>query len=114
MKTFSIGCLIFAACAGCPPRPDPIGPVPDAEITYTEAGLDAKPSPIDASTLTACDLMCRTLRELGCPEGSPDGAVCEVVCTHAQGSRLTDLHPSCVAAARSKAEVRACGSVRCL
>ena len=68
--------------------------------------------------IVLCDLQGKTrqeaARKLGCPEGTPDGGQsCVEVCRHTQATHLTDLHPSCLAAAKSKEQARACGSVKC-
>lgn len=90
-----VAALIIAslAAAECPPMPPP-HPVGDA-----------------APDRGSCVLACATLRSLGCREGL--AANCVATCDHVESSRLTELHPGCLAAATSKEAARACGSVRC-
>ena len=94
MKRWSA--LVFAAMLGCPP--DPV--VPEGG---TDGGLDAK--------APACVRACSQLARIGCLEGADVG--CVSTCQHAQQSRVTDLHPECLAAAKDKQAARACGSVVC-
>jgi hypothetical protein len=54
---------------------------------------------------------CANLNALGCPEGAK--ANCAAVMQTAQEAHLTDLRPSCLAAAKTQDEARACGSVTC-
>ena len=82
----------------CTPAPTPV----------TTAAADA-----GAST-DPCTGACANLVALGCAEGSPDGGVsCVATCQHAQATKVTDLKPSCLLSAKSKADARACGSVAC-
>jgi hypothetical protein len=71
----------------------------------------APPEPLDPS---GCPAACASLRDLGCPEGQPSaaGTSCEDICARTESSGMFDLHPACVAGARSVADARACG-VRC-
>lgn len=85
--------LGLVAAQGCPPSPAP----PDANVG------DAAPS--------TCAAACANLLSLGCHEGV--AANCVSSCDYATSSRLTDLHAGCLAAAKSRAEARACGTVAC-
>lgn len=88
---------LSAVLLGCPkPSPGP-APPPDA----SDGGED-----LDASR-ASCAKACANLTSLGCPISD-----CPAACTKAQGT-LTDLHPSCIAKAKTKEEARACGSVKC-
>lgn len=94
-----------ASDASSPPPPDP----PDASPT-----IDAAPPAPDASTdggSSLCALACANLVALGCAEGKAPN--CVATCQHTQASPITDLHTACVATKRTKADVRACGSVAC-
>lgn len=97
---------IAAACAGCPTPPAPTPGVPDAAITTT----DAAPSLPDASS----DLVaaCANMKTLGCAEGNDP--LCPAVLGHGVDAHITRLDVPCLAGAKSKAEARGCGSVRCL
>lgn len=92
---FVLGAAIGADCL--PPTPQPPGPVGDA-------------APFDAGG-SLCAVACRNLAELGCAEGAVPN--CASVCEHAQAERVTDLHPVCLSLAHTKAEARACRSVKC-
>jgi hypothetical protein len=82
--------LLFLSCTSCatnPPTPDPvIGP-------------------------DAYGAACANLAAIGCPEGQREN--CVSVMQRAQEARLTDLRPTCLAAAANAAAARACGTVRC-
>ena len=89
----SIAVLVASLGADCrPPSPQPPAPVGDAGGTL-------------------CSVACANLAGLDCPEGRAPN--CTTTCEHAQDTRLTDLRPACLALAHTKAEARACGSVRC-
>ena len=94
--------LAAALVAGCetyvPPRPLPPVVVPE---------------PAD-DVGTACALACAHMRELGCSEGngSVGGAPCALTCVKAHELRFLPL--SCWISARTPAEARACGSLRCI
>lgn len=113
MKISILATMCLAACAACPPKPnpDPIGPVPDAEITASDSGTagDAPAAQPDASP--AASVACANLRRLGCKEGLDPN--CEVVFDRVLDAHLTDLRPACLTSAKTKAEARACKSVDC-
>ena len=92
MKIAAIA-LLFLLAAECPAKPSP-HPVGDA-----------------APDGCSCALACSNLASLGCQEGV--AANCTATCQHVESSRLTELHPTCLSAAKTKAEARACGSVAC-
>jgi hypothetical protein len=54
---------------------------------------------------------CANIASLGCYEGTDPS--CAPLMQRAQEARITDLKPSCLAAARSVGEVQACGTVSC-
>lgn len=86
--------LLALLAAECPAKPSP-APVGDAA---PDAG--------------SCAIACSNLASLGCQEGVADN--CTSTCEHVETTRLTELHPSCLAAAKTKAEARACSkSVAC-
>jgi hypothetical protein len=91
-----IAAALLTAVFGCPP--DPVVPEPELD-----AGLDAK--------APACVRACAQLAKIGCLEGAD--VACVATCQHAQDSRVTDMHPECLAAAGDKQAARACGSVEC-
>jgi len=67
---------------------------------------DAGPTP-RADTVQAC----ANLAALGCAEGVD--ASCVSTFDRIVSARLILIDPSCLAAARSKADARACGGVEC-
>lgn len=99
--------LLFAMLACCH-SPAPVPPAPEAGDASAEA--EAPDASLPGVT---CASACANLAQLGCPEGiSPK---CVPTCERIQGSRITDVKPDCLATAKDKAAVRACGlSVRCL
>lgn len=76
--------------------------------------LPPSPQPDQSDAIDACKPACQQLRFLGCPEGSPSvsGNACEATC--ARALELRDLPLRCWADADSVAELRACGSIRCV
>lgn len=92
MKIATIALLSLLA-AECPAKPSP-APVGDA-------------APDNGS----CAAACSNLRGLGCKEGLADN--CVATCEHVEATRLTELHPTCLTRAATKAEARLCGSVSC-
>jgi hypothetical protein len=87
------------AVPGCPPSP-----------LQNDAGTDASPDDLDAAS-SACARACKNLAALGCSEGTTPN--CVATCQHTQSAKLVDLHPVCLADAKSKAAARGCGSVTC-
>ena len=57
----------------------------------------------------SCADACGALSRFGCPEASG----CLNACQKAKAARLTNLELDCLAGARTKAALRACGSVAC-
>ena len=85
MKTLILCLLTVAACGTVQPVPTP--------------------PPVDYSAV------CAHLSDLGCSEGkAPE---CAAVFARIQDGRMSDLQPSCLMAAKTPAEVRACTSVAC-
>lgn len=79
-------------------------PTPPTSANVADAGASNDP----------CTQACANLVAIGRPEGSSDGgASCVATCQHTQATKVTDLKPSCLAGAKSKADARACGSVAC-
>jgi len=62
----------------------------------------------------ACKAACQTLRNLSCPEGfhSVSNVSCESTC--ARAIQLRSLPLACWAEAHDVAELRSCGSIRCV
>lgn len=99
--------LVCACCGSVTPAPNP-GPAPPASGAASTGGAAPAPAPADV-----CDEACAELAALGCPEALPAGGQsCSRVCVHTLGG-VFDLKPACIAAAHSRAEVRACGTVKC-
>jgi hypothetical protein len=69
---------------------------------------------VPVATADDCVRACAQLAALGCPEGSGSlgGEPCSVTCQRA--SELRPLPLACWASARSSAEAKACGSLRCV
>jgi hypothetical protein len=108
IRTVFGGYLIAAiALVACPPSPVPPDGGVDAGPPSPE--IDAAP-PVEAGT-SPCALACANLAAIGCKEGLAPS--CTTACEHAQEARITDLHPACLAAAKTKASARACRSVAC-
>jgi hypothetical protein len=103
--------LVFALDAACwqsLPVTPPIASVADAG---PDAG-DAEEVVIYRNK-TPCSRACAQMRALGCPEGykQDGGDSCDVICTRAM--RTLSIAPSCIIDARTRAEVRSCGAIRC-
>ncbi len=99
IRSTALVAALLLAGPGCPPSPEP----PDA------APLDAAkpPGPVSPASAAACAQMA----SLGCREGAAGD--CGVTLDHVMASRLTRIDAACLAAATSKAAVRACGGVVC-
>lgn len=105
---YSVLALFLAACQGCqsPPTPAPVVPVPGPAPVAADASppvpVPPAPSPLlDAGKLDGCARMCRHLRAIKCPEGSPTpaGTPCEAVCLKDRAepaARLSNRYLDCV------------------
>ena len=93
-STMALAMLVIVQCT-----PTPVTPP-------TDGGRDASSGDSGDAIARAC----QNLATLGCAEGN---ASCVTTMQHAQSTGITDLKPACLAAAKSKADVRACGSVAC-
>lgn len=127
LKVATTAILLGLSILGCPrvPQPpvQPDGPT-DADAAVSDAGDDSwvqdaagsvDATPVDAGRCPACKAACEALERLGCPEAKPAdaGQGCQEVLEHAQTSGKFDLKPYCVAAAKSRADLAKCGTVRC-
>lgn len=116
MRTI-LSLLAVALLIGCPQLP-PKPPVTDGDAAVDSAVLDSA-SMSDGFDGTykpdVCSKACSKMSELGCPEGMPAdaGKSCYTLCMDTQASKKFDLKPECIAVAKSVAEVRGCGTVRC-
>lgn len=113
-----IASVSFLLCISACPKVVAEQPSPASAASSADAGAAPSDRSLDARALDAglakpdlCELACPRLKLLGCPEGGE--RECVAVCRHAETSRVTDLRPDCIAAAGSKAAVRACGTVAC-
>ena len=99
MRRWWLGVLfVLTGCpASCP------GPAP---TPASDAGAMTDAGPKDW-----CPEACANVLALGCSEVLPGN--CVAVCRDALAARITPLNPECMAKAKSRAEVRGCGSVRC-
>lgn len=102
MTWVAAAALSYLAAAGCHPNPPAPPPQPDADAGQEE---DAGP---DGSSRYA--RACEALRAAGCPEGVDP----ECAAVLARGDKVLNMRPACLAGAKSAAEARACGSVRCV
>jgi hypothetical protein len=105
-------------------------PVPvEAPIDEPPAPLDPFPDASDNGLETAIGTACRRLRELGCPEGSPNlkGQTCFRIMTIAasyaptgpDGGRIGLFPSQCIFESSSIEQVRLCGNasmirIRCM
>lgn len=136
LMILSLGSLLAYACVGCPPHPLPVAPdgsqdasgdvqapeppadAVDASTGLQDAATDALDDPdgnVDAARYASCAKACANLGKLGCPEAATvdGGDSCYAVCAHAVTSHKFDFKAACLTAAKSAAEAKACGSVRC-
>jgi hypothetical protein len=129
----ALGTLLAYACVGCPPHPQPVVPdssqdasadagaalpptdAQDASTGALDAG-DPDGGDLDAARYPACAKACATLGKLGCPEAATvdGGQSCYAVCGHAAETKKFDFKAPCLATAKTIADAKACGSVRCL
>ncbi len=110
------GLALLLLAPACPPAPVPPTADADAEVAQDDASAvnpDAQPQPPPPPPVQdACSAFCAILTQLGCSEGAQ--ANCASTCRHVIDSGLTDLKISCVSAAKTVAQVKACGSVKCV
>jgi hypothetical protein len=71
--------------------------------------VPVEPDYPDSAVHATCEAACKNIHALSCPEGDEQ---CVTVCKHANEIRPLPL--ACWANARSVAEARACGSLRCV
>ena len=128
VSTMAIPLAITACCATtrCPESivivttPDS-GVIP-APSTTPDPPADADTEPPDdggsgSTSASICESACRNLATHRCPEAvtRPGEDSCVVVCQRAQATRgRIDLKPRCIAAAKSRAAILACGTYRCM
>lgn len=99
-----IGAAMAVACY------DATKPLPPYQPIYGPG-----PGPDDLySSAKSCEDACAHLRDLGCPEGqgSLGGEPCSVTCQRATELRALPL--ACWSAAKTQADAKACGSLRCV
>ncbi len=95
---FALAGALQASCPG--PTPSP--------VTSDDAGPG--PTILDAARQDAGDVYtraCAALKSAGCAEGAL--VHCADVLWLADEKHLVNFHPACLAAARTAAEIRACG-----
>jgi hypothetical protein len=110
MIRFAFLAVAVLAMQGCPPSPTP--PAPDASDAAPPPVADAAPAPIpsvDASTPST--QACVNIARLGCAEGAISN--CAATLDHVDATKITKIDIACLAAAKTKAAVRACGSIAC-
>ena len=94
------------------PQPQKLAVFFVAVVGFFTLGLGATCTPVPPLPSTgSCSDACANLAKLGCAEGTTGS--CVATCEHTQSSRVTDLKPGCLLAAKTKADARACGSVTC-
>lgn len=79
--------LAIFALAACHPSPGAASPDADASVS--------------------CAAACLNLAAMQCPEGDNG---CTNNCLHAEVGGMFDLHPACLAAAKTPANARACSN----
>ena len=122
--------LAVTACCATPRCPESIvivttpdsgfAPTPNPDPASADASADASTEPLDDSDSTSasiCAAACRNLATYRCPEAvtRPGEDSCVIVCQRAETTRgRIDLKPRCIAAAKSRAAILACGTYRCM
>lgn len=106
---------IFAL--GC----DTVPPPREVVVICSSADDAGAPEPFESDVsleakngTSPCARACKNFSTLGCPEAwkLPGGKTCVEICKSNAG--LSSFDPECVAAAKSKVEVRKCPVTRCL
>ena len=81
--------------------------------TYDSSLLPPKSPSTTAApgTESDCERACANGKKIGCDwaEPTPEGGTCLAVCTNAESSGFTSMHPQCLAGAHDCAEADACG-----
>lgn len=115
---------------GCPPSPDSPADVYVNDVAFEDTCTNEEAGQVDAAWVSEDDLdnvkdgairypvcksACDNLKKLGCIESKQldGGQDCYSICAHAESTRKFDLHPACVANAKTVDAVRACGPIRC-
>lgn len=108
-----VGALVLVACYEC--KDPQCSNLPPVEPDYPPSNgvVEVFPDGSEAAAKSPCGRACETFRSLGCSEGQPtaNGVSCYRVCLHA--AALRKLPVSCWANAKSKPDLRSCGSVKC-
>jgi len=106
--------IFFAyATGGCPtPAPKP----PPFDASDASAFQDADAEGDSSLRSPSCAAACAKMKTLRCPEAEqPDGGkTCYLLCADAEGSGKFSLKSECLARAGTVADLRACGTVRCV
>jgi len=112
-----LAALLVGGCAGCDWRPGP-GPTPgpvggsSSGGQASTGGSAGAPQGGVGGQPSTCELGCAQLARLGCPEGDFTG--CATLADQVNAARMTVMDCACWAMARTVAEARACGNLRCL
>ena len=125
-RALTAAMAIAITLAGChePPKcPDAItvverdGGTTTVVVTGPDGGVIEEPFDVAGGYASPeCAAACTTLQRVGCPEARtrPGEDSCYVVCKRAEATRgRIDFKPRCVAAARTREAVLACGTYEC-
>ena len=109
---------ITVSDAGAEP-PHPIQDETTVIVTDPDGGVTEYTEPFDRAggyLFPTCAAACSNMVRLTCTSARqrPGEDSCYVVCKRAEGTGgRIDLKPACLAAAKTKAAIRACGTYRC-
>lgn len=116
---FVSGLALATAGVSCAAK-DPNCPAPFVIVAgdggETDSGYDEPFDTPAGYSQPMCAAACANLRLRGCPEGTtrPGEDSCYVVCMRAEETRVIDFKTSCVAKAKTKIEIKRCGTYRCM
>jgi hypothetical protein len=106
--------VLLTGCCPCPITPQP-PPVDDASApVVVESDAGESDADLEADGDTAVGIYakaCSNLAKLGCEEGQRSN--CVSVMRQGQVNRMADFKPQCLATAKTKADARACKTVKC-
>ena len=108
MKLGLLFLLCAAACDTSPVVPSSVDAGHDAsQNAVVDASPHVAPPPAPDASPTLCESACNALVAAGCVEGSNPG--CVVTCDHLTATPLIAFDASCLAKAKSSAQVKRCG-----
>jgi len=110
---FPLALLAVLPAPSCQPQPEPVPPAPPGPPpppAVVDAGRPVPPPlppPAPPSVGDVYDDACRALAAVPCPEGLVTS--CAATMRHTDQAGLTKVPVVCLAAAKTAAQVRACG-----